>query len=288
MHRLAAGWLLLWACTVHAGDVLVLRSRELPAYRAVQAGFTAALQRPVRELPLADAAGLERALAARPELVLAVGLEAARAMVGRAPGVPLVCALVPAPEQLGAELRAVPMFASPERQLLALRAVLPRARRLGAFFDAAHPPAQRDAYARAARAAGLELIWAEVGGPEQLSVAARELASRVDVLWLLPDAELISAQSFRFLVELSFARKRPLLGFSQSMVKAGALLALEPGYEQMGRRAAGVAQQLLARRAASAAPEDPADPLFLNARAAALLGVTLEPGTRARAAHVFE
>lgn len=289
MYRALFTLSLLLATAGHAAGVLVVRSQDLPPYLAVQEGFSAALGRPVSALSLAreGAPGLARALAERPELVLAVGLEAARAVSERAPGVPLVCALVPSPEAVGAPAAAVvPMFASPERQLRALRAAVPAVRRVGLFYPGGSPPARNDPYARAARALGLEVEWAEVPRPADLPGVARQLAGRVDALLLTPDASLVTPQSFRFLVELSFERKLPLVGFSQVMVKAGALVASEPSYADMARGAAQVGRRLLAGAPAGTPPA--ADALYLNARSAVLLGVTLPPEARAQAAHVFE
>jgi putative ABC transport system substrate-binding protein len=230
---------------------------------------------------------LSRALAERPALVLALGQEAARSVAALKPAAPVLCALVPFPRKIDGKLLAVPMFASPQRQAQALRQAVPAAKRVGLVYSPANSRPLADAYAKAAEAAGLVPVRHEVAGLKDFAGAVRSLVGKVDALWLVPDPSLINAETFKFLVQTSFESKLPLVAYSQAMVKAGALLAVEAEYADMGRRAGHAGRRLLGGDA-GAVPEAPDGALYVNRRSAGLLGVSLPDAVRAQAAQVFE
>jgi len=291
----AAAWLLLlglllgsataWAA---AGGVLVVRSQDLPPYVAVDQAFSASIGQEVSRLTLGGAPdALTRALAQRPALVLALGQEAARRVAALAPAAPVLCALVPLPAMIDRRFVEVPMYVSAPRQVQALKQTLPSVKRVGLVYSPTHSRAVADAYARAAGAAGLVPVRHEVAGLRGFAGAVRSLVGRVDALWLVPDPTLINAETFKFLVQTSFESKLPLIAYSQAMVKAGALLAVEAGYEEMGKRAGSVGRRLLSGEA-SATPEPPEGALYVNRRSAGLLGVSLPEAVRAQVTQVYE
>ncbi|HET9452040.1 MAG TPA: ABC transporter substrate binding protein [Aggregicoccus sp.] len=287
---LLLGLLLLAASSAQAaGGVLVVRSQDLPPYAAVDQAFSASIGQSVSRITLGEAApdALSRAMAGRPALVLALGQEAARSVTALEPAVPVLCALVPFPAKVPGRLVAVPMYASPQRQARLLKQALPGVKRVGLVYSPTNSRAAADAYGQAASAAGLVPVRYEVAGLRDFAGAVRRLVGRVDALWLIPDPTLINAETFKFLVQTSFESKLPLVAYSQAMVKAGALLALEPEYADMGRRAGSAGRRLLAGDGA-VTPEPADGTLYVNRRSAGLLGVSLPEAVRAQAAQVFE
>jgi putative tryptophan/tyrosine transport system substrate-binding protein len=168
-----------------------------------------------------------------------------------------------------------------------LRAAVPSVKRVGLVYSPTNSRAVADAYSRAASGVGLQPIRHEVAGLKDFAGAVRSLVGRVDALWLVPDPSLINAETFKFLVQTSFESKLPLVAYSQAMVKAGALLAVEAEYADMGKRAGATGRKLLGGDA-NATPEPPDGALYVNRRSAGLLGVTLPDAVRAQAAQVFE
>lgn len=271
-----------------AGPVLVVRSQDLGPYLAAEDAFARAWGGPVERLALsAGDAALERALAQKPQAVVALGQEAARTVLALKPRVPVVCALVPFPEWLGQGVVAVPMFASPAAQLRALKGAVPRLERVGVVYDPARTAALVASWEKAARAAGLSLEREEVKDLAGLAPAVRALAPRVQALWLVPDPALLRPDSFKFLVQTSLERKLPLLATSQAMARAGALLALESDWAEAGQLASSALRRLVAgdRDVAAGAPRGA---LYLNARTAEAIGVSVPEALRREAAGVFE
>ncbi len=280
---------LLWALPAQAGGVLVVRSSELAPYRAVEAAFTQALGRPVLSVGLAEPGALARLgpQVLEAELVLVLGPDAARAVVDLKPRL-LLHALVPWPARAGlpASTPGVPMFVAPSRQAQALKALVPTLKTVGVVYDPQASQAMVDECGRAAAAEGFTLVRAEVGSRQEVAAAVRSLVTRAQGLWLLPDTTVLGADSFRFMVQTGMEARLPVIGFSEGMARAGAVLAVEASHAEMGREAARMATQLLA----GAAPGTPAleGSLFLNARSAELLGLSLPAALKSRAVKVYE
>lgn len=290
-----AWWLpLAWLAMVPSagaagGSVLVVRGSELAPHRAVEQAFLGSLGQPARTVVLGqgDPRQQVRTAAAGAGVIFAIGSDAATAAAD-IKGTGLIYALVPSPATSGLEPRAagVSMFASPAQQVRYLRAALPKARRVGILFDPAQSRALVAECEAAAAHAGLTVVREQVTSRRDVAGAARSLADKIDVLWLVPDVTVVSGETFKFLVELSFQTQVPIMGFSEAMTRAGALLSVEATYADMGRKAAALARRLLA--GGSAATEAPDSVLYVNAKTAELLNVSLPASVRSGAAKVFD
>ena len=195
-----------------------------------------------------DPAGLlSRVQAARPAVVVAVGLKAALFARDRLPRTPLVFCVVPNYERFdltGSSMTGVSADVPPERDLAALRSALPGVKRVGLLFGRASGAALARRARAAADAAGITLVEAPVADLSDLQRVARDLVGRVDALWLPADPTVATPEAFRTLLELSLERRKPLLVFSESLVRSGALVAASPDYAWMGAQAAGIVRRI--------------------------------------------
>lgn len=270
---------------VSASGVVVLRGAELAQYRAIEQGFMASLGQPARSIQIGGSDRAQaRAAGSGADAVFAIGPEAAAAAADLKT---VVYALVSSPERLGLDPRnAVPTFVPPQRQIRFLRAALPAARKIGLVYDPALSRGLAVEYEEAAGAHGFGVVREEVTSRKDVAGVVRSLVERVDVLWLIPDSTVVSPDTFRFMMQISLETHVPVVGFSEGMTRGGALISVEGGYEDMGRRAAYAVRRVLAGR--PAAPEPPDGILFINARSAEILGLTIPPGLRAQAAKIFD
>jgi putative ABC transport system substrate-binding protein len=285
----------LWAGLAQAaGYVVVIRSADLPPYRAVETAFRDAIGRPSRTFSLAsDSARVEvqRALEGEAQLVFAIGAQAARQALDLSPqypAVPVVYALVPNPEKIGVQGLApgISMYVSPAVQAATVRALLPKAKRVGVLYDAAISEALVAECDAAAATVGLTLVREAVASRKDVAAAARSLFRQADVVWLIPDTTVLSADTFKFLVQISLETKVPLVGFSEGMTRAGALLSVEAEHAAMGKKAADLARRILG--GARPRIESPDASISLNIKSAQLLGVNVPPVVRSQASIVFE
>jgi putative ABC transport system substrate-binding protein len=277
-------------------SVAVIKSKSIPAYEQALSGFLAAFGPGARAYDLKgqiqNGPLLAQHIAAQtPAAVVAIGAKAAQVARTYLPGTRLVYCLVLHPHHFGLsgkDVLGIPLRVTAQEQLQPLRRLLPRARRVGMLAN----PSSSQALVREARAAafsvGLQLLVAKVGDAREVPKALEWLLPRVDALWLLPDATIVTDSSFRFLLLQSFRHRLPVLAFARSFVRAGALLALSPDYHRMGRAAAELLHHTLQGRLA---PELTARPpparVTVNGSTARRLGLEI-PSDLASHAEIVE
>ncbi len=279
----AAAVLALAPSAAAAAEVAVVRSSDIAPYKAVEQAFTWELPT-TRRLSLATPGVDVKAGIAGAHLVLAIGPDAAKAVLGAAAGVPVIVTLAAESELGGGKPAAtIPMLVPPARQVKLIKAFLPSAARVGLIYDPARSKALAAECEAAAKAAGLTFTKVEVSSRSQVIDAARSLVTKIDALWLVPDSTVVGVDTFKVLVPTTMASAVSLIGFTEGMAKTGAVLAIEAGYAESGKRAAEAAKRILAGGAAS--PEAPDGQVFVNAKSAGMLNVKVG---RDGAAKVFE
>lgn len=227
-----------------AGTVVLLKSGALGAYDQTAAGFLESYRGGVMPLSLGDGdpAALERRiLAARPDAVVAVGLKAALFARDQLPRLPLVFCVVPNFERFelaAAWVTGVSSDVPPVTEIGALRGVAPDVKRVGFFYGRATGGELARRAQAAADEGGITLTGVPLASLSELPKAARGVVAQVDALWMPADPTVATPEAFRFLLDLSLQNRKPLLVFSESLVRAGALLAVSPDYAWMGARAA--------------------------------------------------
>jgi putative ABC transport system substrate-binding protein len=195
-------------------------------------------------------------------------------------------ALVPNPEQLGLERdRGATLFVSPSHQVKGIKSALPGVKTLGLLYSPGQGKRNAEEYETAAKAAGLRVVAVPVAERSGVAEAARGMVGKVDALWLLPDSVVISADTFKFMVQLSLGSKLPLIGFSEAMARAGAVVSFEPDFGEIGRKLASSAKRVL-----SGGPAHPETEglMYVNAKSAELVGANISPAARGMATKVFE
>ncbi len=252
-HAAVAALAALLLCVPAAGraaSVALLRSGTLAPYEQAATAFTSAYQGQVTPFMLDEANpdGLQRRIeGARPDVVVAVGLKAALFARDRLPRTPMVFCVVPNCERFdlaGGWISGVSADVPPDRDVAALRATAPDVRSVGLLYGRATGAALARRAHAAADAAGVTLVEAPVSSLAELQKVARELATRVDALWIPADPTVATPEAFRTLLELSLAQRKPLLAFSESLVRSGALVAVAPDYAWAGAQAAEVVRRI--------------------------------------------
>ena len=148
---------------------------------------------------------------------------------------PVLCALIPL-ESFEHILQQHQRKASPSltalvlnqplgRQLELIRLALPAARRVGVLWGPQSLP-QAGALRDAARSRGLELREANVTSDTQLASGLRLLLASTDVLLAIAEASLYNARTVESILYSAMREHVPVVSFSPSYSRAGAMLAL--------------------------------------------------------------
>jgi putative tryptophan/tyrosine transport system substrate-binding protein len=171
-----------------------------------------------------------------------------------------------------------------------LREMLPGLRRMAVMGNAGYPAAlleMRDVTA-AARSLGLEIDTAELRRAEDISPAFDAFKSRVQALYVCPDA-LVNATAVR-INTLAIGAHLPTMYSTRNFVEAGGLMAYGPNNTDLFRRAGDYVDKILrGAKPADLPVEQPTKfELIINLTTAKALGLSVPPALQARADEMIE
>lgn len=247
-------WALLFAVAgLAAPRVLVVQSDDLEPYTEPVSAFLDALGEPATVVNLHGRRSDAEALVARarrdpPDVVFALGAKAAYTVRQGLPDTPIVYTAVMQPERygiVGDDIAGIEMTVRPVHYLAQIKTFLPQVKKVGYLRGPTMRDADVDGLRWAATEAGLQLVVMPVSSPRQVRRAFDELAADVDALWLHPDRDFLTAESFRTLTAETRRRRMPLLVETDNMVRAGGLFAVMPDPDGIGTQAARLVKQLL-------------------------------------------
>jgi putative ABC transport system substrate-binding protein len=171
-------------------------------------------------------------------------------------------------------VRGVSLDIPAQTQLRRMMSVLPKVRRVGVLYDPKKSAAAVSEMKQAAADLGLEAVNQEVDAQSSLPEATALIVSRIDLLWAPVDSTVFNSRSAQFVLTQMLLHKVPVMGFSENMVKAGALLAPRVNYEAIGRQTAELLRDALRpggpSREPVLAPQD--FQIVVNGRVLGLLG----------------
>lgn len=267
--------------------ILVVVSQDAPPFaQAVEGlraqiagkGFTLDIVRLVGGAP--DPAQVSAALARlRPRAVVTLGTRALEITAPRVGNVPIVAGMVLDPTVL----RGLPNVTGVYLQYPAavelewLRKLVPSVRQVGVVYHSNASHARVEEARQAAAGLGLTIQAVRIEGPEQLPDALAGVSGRSDVLWGLVDPMVFNPGTVKPLMVFSFKHLVPLYGPSGAWVKAGALIAIERDYEDIGTQCGELLEKILTGTPASAITPLPPRRVrhVVNLRSAELLRRTL-------------
>lgn len=182
-----------------------------------------------------------------PDLIVTVGAQAAAEINGKAKDVPVLNVLLPqaAHQQIndgGRQTAAIVLDQPIRRQLAVARALLPEAKRAGMLRGHAASSALPES---PAAAFGLELHVTPIGEGGAPADAIQEVLRTNDVVVATFDPDAYTPATAKWLLYLAFQQRRPIVGFSYALLRAGAVAAVFSTPEQIGDHAADVVGEWL-------------------------------------------
>lgn len=196
---------------------------------------------------------------APPLLRVAIGREAARQISRMDDAVPRLYVLISEedyralPTSTAAPSSAL-FLGQPLRRYLALIATaLPQRNALGVPLG---PISARhvDELQRAAKSLRLSVYAQTIQTSAELPDALQKIPQAISVWLTLPDPVVVNSGTARTLIMSAYQQGKALVGYSQALVKAGALMALHTTPEQFGQEAGEMLLPMLADKAVKALP----------------------------------
>lgn len=270
--------------------VTVVLSEEGGAYAQVADKLRAALSQnggtarlPVKAIALKEADSLR---ADPGQLLVAVGTGAMEALAQKNLPQPVLSVLVPRAafektarqsKRLGdlQNFSAITLDQPWARQFALIRHALPGRTKVGVLLS---PNSIELALAlsAAARAAGFVAIIETVDGDADLLPVLKRLLGESDVLLAVPDPLIYNRNTVQSILLTTYRQQVPVLGFSSSYVKAGAIAAVFSTPEQIGQQAAEMIQRLAADRRLPPPQPPRYFSVGVNAQVGRSLGISLD------------
>jgi ABC-type uncharacterized transport system substrate-binding protein len=214
-----------------------------------------------------------------PDLIVTIGVRAAVSQHREGVNSPILSVLVPrsAYETLSKDFagRSTAIFLDQpiERQFAVARAMLPRASQAG-MLQGSSTKAGDNAEPDAPQTFGLEPNWVTLDPDADPADAIEALLATSDVVIATFDPEVYRPATAKWLLYLAFQKRRPIIGFSSALLKAGAVAAVFSTPANIANHAADLIGDWLET---GRLPDDPAFPRYfhigINAPVSARLGL---------------
>ena len=232
--------------------MLVLISQDTPLYRGVFEAMEAEINRAAPSSVRLSTRYLDRtadsAPAPVPEFVVAIGTMAMHAAAERFPRTPGVVLFVPKAryEQLYADAfeadnavtRLTPgvvVLDQPIIRQVELAQRLAPGGRIGLVLgpDTRHFESYLDEFQPELAA---HLLTAHASRADDVARAAQHIISAVEVLLATPDTQVWSPEGARWLLQLAYQKRMPVVGFSAALTRAGAVVSVFSDPAHIGRQ----------------------------------------------------
>jgi len=276
--------------------ILVVVSRPLEPYRNAILGFKNELiekniKARYEEFDFSasiekEADFMGRLNKAAPDLVFAVGTESGLFVSNFVKNVPVVFSMILNPVESGVvsslsrpsgNVTGVSLNISIDDQFGLMKKMMPSMARVGMLYDAEQRLWQRDKALAAAERKGLSLLALPIHSESGVLAATEKVCGETDFLWAAPDPLIYNATSAQHILLVTLREKKPFMAFSSHYVAAGALVAQECDYEDVGKQAGQIAIKVLGGASPESIPvEAPRKTrLFINAGIAKLIGLDI-------------
>ncbi len=287
------GWVLVLLMAVPgqavAARAVVVMSDDSAPYLDVYQVIQSYLGDTPHQVSRVNAVGLTSASVDGVQLAVAVGVRAAEALAVLPERLPVLAVLVPRVWYLKTgrsrlsdggrrPVSAIYIDQPFERQAKLIRLAFPDARRVGVLLGADQEWLTGE-LSEALRSQRLSLVHATLSGDEQLIIPLENVLAEADLLLAVPDPLVFNRNTAQSLFLTSYRYRDPVMGYSHSMTRAGALLSLFSSPAQIGRQAAEWVRNALNNVPARLPP--PAFPAYfdisINEQVARSLGFALPP-----------
>jgi putative tryptophan/tyrosine transport system substrate-binding protein len=270
-----------------APRVAVVQSGDVSAYREPVPAFLQTLGEPATVVVIRGRQAEAEALVKRldythPIVVFCLGAKAAWTVRRQLPNTPIVYAAVSDVERYGIDapmVTGIRNYVDPVTYLSHFLGFFPSVKNIGILRGAGIASERSDALIAAGKEVGVNINIVEVAGPKEVRRSFVSMAPNIDAVWLQPDREILTRESYRLLTEEARRFRIPVLVDTYNMVRAGGLFAVVPNADGVGVLAAEMVKDILAGESLSEmderAPRDLS--VVVNMRTVSTSQIPFEP-----------
>ncbi|MBM4053136.1 MAG: hypothetical protein FJ264_00390 [Planctomycetes bacterium] len=297
----AATVLMLYICTLpciceaFAGDknVIILQSQDIAAYKKAVDGFKEGCK--INNISVGETYNLKgdieegkrvmykiRKKEDKPDLIFSVGILAASLAREEFSDIPTIFCMVINHERFnlhGDNITGVAAEVSVNDQFTVLRDILGENATIGVIYN----PENTGNYVKqaipVANRLNLTILKKEARFENEVVPAFDEMIGKIDALWIVPDATVLNKNPLHHIFKTAEKKRLPTFCTSNTFIKAGALLAIYPDYENIGLQSSQIAYTwLMSRESSFTTIEKPRKlNLTINTKTAEKIGIDLKP-----------
>lgn len=233
---------------VLAARVVVVLSDDTAPYHEVYQVIRAFLDNADQDVVRVYAAGLNAGSLNDARLAVAVGVGAAEALAAVPNRLPVLAVLVPRSWYIKTgraqlsdggrrNVSAIYLDQSFDRQALLIRHAFPDVRRVGVLVSAEQSGLLGE-MDEALRSQKLTLVHATLDEGERLTGPLETVLSESELMLAVPDPLVFNRNTAQSLFLTSYRYRDPVIGYSRSLTRAGAIVSLYSSPAQIGRQTA--------------------------------------------------
>jgi len=238
-------------------SVTIVATTAVEAHRTAIEGIRAGLAKSSVRIRVVDLSAspsewsrADRFGAPGTRVIIAIGTEALQLVAAERPEAPVISTMVlrnnAGPEPATLILAATIVLDVTVPLLLArLKQVFPGNTRLGIIRNPNSRGPTAEVLKASAGQLGFTIRVVDCTGAEQLLAAFLTLKGQVDFVWCLPDGALYNSATIKPLILASIENRLPLIGFSESLARAGAAVSIYPDFRDIGLQTGEAAQQII-------------------------------------------
>jgi putative ABC transport system substrate-binding protein len=238
----------------------------------------------------------------QPDVIVTITTPTSQAAVAATKDIPIIfttvtdpqkAKLVPALKHPGGNVSGISDLVPAERQLDAVKALVPNLKRLGFVYDPSLPNAVStvESMKALAQEKGFTTVDSAAMGLNNVPAAGQALVGKVDAVFVPNDTTVYAA--FEALVKICQEAKLPLFSAERRSVQRGAIATVGFDFKQMGVKTADMVDKVLKGTKAGDMDvvfmeDEPGSlGLYINKASAEKMGVTISPEMLDKAAHVY-
>ncbi len=235
----------------------------------------------------------------KPDLVMTIATPTSQAVAQKVKDIPVLftgvtdpvaAGLVKSLESPGANISGMTDKSPVDRQVALILEVMPKLKRLGYVYNAGEANSVvsfEQAKAECAKH-GVNVVPSTIANSSEVYAAAKSLVGNCEAVFIPTDNTVVSA--LESLIKVCEEAKLPLFASDTDSVARGAVAALAIDYYRMGRQTGRMAERILVKgeKPAAMPVETLKDlQLYVNAKAAGRMGLTVPQAVTGRADKVF-
>lgn len=225
----------------------------------------------------------------KPTLILTLGTPATKAVRQIFGSLKVVYTMILNPAKSNVSPPGISMDIPFEAKLSEFKRIFPAVKTIGTIYSSEYSPLFEEAFQACAKL-GLRLIGKKIASQNEFSSALEEVLDKTDGFLMVADPNVYLPKTTEQLLISGIQRKIPVIGLSASYAKAGAIIAFDCDYEDLGRQTAELFLRILAGEN-QAVRETAAVPrritYSLNLLVAERIGIKLSPEVIRKAGEVF-